>query len=498
MNQLNTLLTPSTNTAANSSASDSVFGKRRDLNASDAGSSFESSLDQAQTDRPDKAAARRDSDRRETPGTRPEPASAKSPESTDADPADASTVADPSTPSASADVNADATEDSFEPVDTDPDATPDAAEPLSEQVALDTPFDIQFSINGLTFNAAFTPIDEAPSDLEFPGDPLASHAFTLPPGFGLFGDQTSLLTVSLNAGPALSPLQNIETAPVLLPGQAPATATSSTTTTLNPAGELAAGLPAPTLETQADTQQQQSGADGSGFASHTTGTSSITHATTASALSPSAFADALAATSPAESNAPTPTPGTANPAAPSAAGAASPLLGSEEPDTDALNAARLNRGLNSAVNQKGGNVTLRLTPPELGTVRIQLNVQGTSVTAQFHAETESARTLLTQQLAQLKGNLESQGLSVEKIGVQSMSAPTASNNANQQQSTSQHQQSQPDADPDGRSRGQHQQSSQQQSGSRDPEAAEEDRARNNLSTARALFNDLLAEDPAAA
>ena len=166
-----------------------------------------------------------------------------------------------------------------------------------------------------------------------------------------------------------------------------------------------------------------------------------------------------------------------------------------ESDHDRLNAARLDRGISSAVNQKGGNVTLRLTPPELGTVRIQLSMQGTTVSAQFHAETASARTLLTQQLAQLKGGLEAQGLTVEKIGVQAMPGPGNSSSLSQQNGSSQQQPSQSQAEADGRSRGQQQQSPGQQQSS--PNDAEEDRARDNLAEARGLFSDLLGADPAA-
>lgn len=136
---------------------------------------------------------------------------------------------------------------------------------------------------------------------------------------------------------------------------------------------------------------------------------------------------------------------------------------------DAVNSARLTRGLNSAVNQQGGTVTLRLTPPDLGTVRIQLNLQGTNVTAQFHAETDSAQRLLTQQLGQLRTSLESQGLNVEKLGVQAMSASSNSSSL-QQQTSGDNPQSQSQANADGRSRGQFGQSSQQNNQGRDGNA----------------------------
>lgn len=133
---------------------------------------------------------------------------------------------------------------------------------------------------------------------------------------------------------------------------------------------------------------------------------------------------------------------------------------------DALNSARLTRGLNSAVNQQNGAVTLRLTPPEMGTVRIQLNMQGGNVSAQFHAETESARTLLNQQLGQLRSSLEAQGLNVEKLGVQAM-AGSSNSSGLQNQAGNDSSQNQAQNNADGRSRGQFGQSSQQ--GRQDPD-----------------------------
>jgi len=157
---------------------------------------------------------------------------------------------------------------------------------------------------------------------------------------------------------------------------------------------------------------------------------------------------------------------------------------------DTLNSARLTRGLNSAVSQQGGAVTLRLTPPDLGTVRIQLNLQGTNVTAQFHAETDSAQRLLTQQLGQLRTSLESQGLNVEKLGVQAMSASSNSSSL-QQQTGGDNAPSQNQANADGRSRGQFGQSSQQNNQGRDGNADG-----NAPESAPASFTQLLTPDAA--
>ena len=123
------------------------------------------------------------------------------------------------------------------------------------------------------------------------------------------------------------------------------------------------------------------------------------------------------------------------------------LASTTTPDADAdpVNTARLTRGLQSALQQPGGTVTLRLTPPELGTVRIQLQLSSGSVSASFHAEGASARSMLTQQLSQLRTALESQGLNVERLNVQPM----------QQTSQSSLQQQNQQSTADGRSRGQY-------------------------------------------
>ena len=144
------------------------------------------------------------------------------------------------------------------------------------------------------------------------------------------------------------------------------------------------------------------------------------------------------------------------PATPAADAASTTATAAPNPEAaDPLNAARLSRGLDSALNQRNGSVTLRLTPPELGTVRIELQVQGTSVAAQFHAETDRGMTLLTQQLAQLRSSLEAQGLTVERVGVQAMTTPSSQGsnlNQNSDGNASDQQRAGQDAG-DGRSRG---------------------------------------------
>lgn len=119
----------------------------------------------------------------------------------------------------------------------------------------------------------------------------------------------------------------------------------------------------------------------------------------------------------------------------------------QDADNTQINTARIARGLQNAVHQKGGAVTIRLTPPEMGTVRIQLQIQNGTVNAQFHAEAESTRTMLNQQMSHLRTALENQGLSVERLGVQTMQNTSGSNLQHESQSDRDGQAN------DGRSRG---------------------------------------------
>ncbi|QDU33171.1 Flagellar hook-length control protein FliK [Poriferisphaera corsica] len=146
-------------------------------------------------------------------------------------------------------------------------------------------------------------------------------------------------------------------------------------------------------------------------------------------------------------------------------------------DNEQLNMARVARGLQSAIHQNGGNLTLRLTPESMGTVRIQLQITGAQVNVQLHTEHESARSMLNQHISNLRQSLEHQGLSVERIGVQSMQNSSQSN-TNSQSDMSQS---------DGRSRGEY--SGQQGQNNQDNQ---QDRQKQNNS-----FTDLFAEESAA-
>ena len=128
------------------------------------------------------------------------------------------------------------------------------------------------------------------------------------------------------------------------------------------------------------------------------------------------------------------------------------ILPSTMDSEEQANVARVVRGLTNVINQRGGAVTLRLHPPELGVVRIELAMTDGQVRAAFHAEHESVRTLLNHQIHQLRHALESQGLVVERLTVHA--APWNNTSAQEEQGEAN----------DGRSRGGFGQSSREQQG----------------------------------
>ncbi len=92
---------------------------------------------------------------------------------------------------------------------------------------------------------------------------------------------------------------------------------------------------------------------------------------------------------------------------------------------DGPNAALLVRGLKTLTTQQGGALTMRLDPPAIGQVRVDMSISRGTVTAVFEAATEPARRLLEQTMPMLRHALEQQGLAVEKLQVQSSAMQSA-------------------------------------------------------------------------
>lgn len=67
---------------------------------------------------------------------------------------------------------------------------------------------------------------------------------------------------------------------------------------------------------------------------------------------------------------------------------------------------------------EGGVVRLRLAPAEMGAVRVEMRINQRKVQARVIAETEAASTALREHLADLRGRLESFGMQIEKLEIE--------------------------------------------------------------------------------
>jgi flagellar hook-length control protein FliK len=77
---------------------------------------------------------------------------------------------------------------------------------------------------------------------------------------------------------------------------------------------------------------------------------------------------------------------------------------------------RVTRAFESA-QSRGGNVHLRLSPPELGAVHIELRVQEGVLSARLETDNSAARTALLDNLPALKERLADQGMRIENFEV---------------------------------------------------------------------------------
>ncbi|MFM7133563.1 MAG: flagellar hook-length control protein FliK [Planctomycetota bacterium] len=97
----------------------------------------------------------------------------------------------------------------------------------------------------------------------------------------------------------------------------------------------------------------------------------------------------------------------------------SAAMGAELADDAATPAAAqlAAKGAELLANQRGGTITMRLDPPELGAMRIEIRIAQGAVFADFEAQNPEARALLESNLSMLRRRLESQGLAVERLTV---------------------------------------------------------------------------------
>jgi flagellar hook-length control protein FliK len=85
------------------------------------------------------------------------------------------------------------------------------------------------------------------------------------------------------------------------------------------------------------------------------------------------------------------------------------------------------------VGTSGGSVRLRLSPPELGSVRLEVSVKNGVLTARAETETAQARDALIDNLPDLKARLAEQNIQIDKFDVDLFDA-SGGGTSNQSQS----------------------------------------------------------------
>lgn len=96
---------------------------------------------------------------------------------------------------------------------------------------------------------------------------------------------------------------------------------------------------------------------------------------------------------------------------------------------------RVARAFESA-EQRGGPIRLRLSPPELGSLRLEVKVEGHVMLARVEAETPAARTLLLDNLGVLRERLAQQDIRIEQFDIDLLDRQSQSSADGQQQNAS--------------------------------------------------------------
>lgn len=78
---------------------------------------------------------------------------------------------------------------------------------------------------------------------------------------------------------------------------------------------------------------------------------------------------------------------------------------------------RVSKAFDSA-RERGGEIRLRLSPPELGALRVEVTIQDQGMVARLEVETTEARAVLLENLPALRERLAEQGLRLEKFDVE--------------------------------------------------------------------------------
>ncbi len=106
---------------------------------------------------------------------------------------------------------------------------------------------------------------------------------------------------------------------------------------------------------------------------------------------------------------------------------------------------RVSNALRAASQRQDAEIRLRLSPPELGALKLQVRVEQGALVATLEAETQTARDLLLEQLPVLRERLAAQEIRIETFDVQvSDRQPNADQGSHAQQRNSREPRAQPE------------------------------------------------------
>ncbi|MBI9017103.1 MAG: flagellar hook-length control protein FliK [Phycisphaerae bacterium] len=102
------------------------------------------------------------------------------------------------------------------------------------------------------------------------------------------------------------------------------------------------------------------------------------------------------------------------------------------------------KAVNTTIGKDTSVLTMRMDPPELGNLRVEIKMVGQNVELQLQATNEKTHQLLQQSAPQLKASLEAAGMQNPQINIQLRMDLQNSDSSPQQQSQQQDQQQNPD------------------------------------------------------
>ena len=73
--------------------------------------------------------------------------------------------------------------------------------------------------------------------------------------------------------------------------------------------------------------------------------------------------------------------------------------------------------LSGSINGESGRMVLRLQPAELGSLKLEIMIEGDRVRANFHAQSQQVQEVLERNLPQLRNALAEQGLKIDQFQV---------------------------------------------------------------------------------